>query len=64
VCGDKVYSRRRDGTRSPDDSGASRLALHAAELGFKHPVTGEDMHWTMPLPADLEALVQQLRGAR
>jgi 23S rRNA pseudouridine1911/1915/1917 synthase len=63
VCGDKVYVHRRDGTLFPDHSGAPRLALHAAELGFKHPVSGEPMHWTMPLPADLEALVERLRGA-
>jgi 23S rRNA pseudouridine1911/1915/1917 synthase len=55
VCGEKVY-----GSRS-DDSGAPRLALHAAELGFTHPLTGEKLRWTMPLPADLEAFVRRLR---
>jgi 23S rRNA pseudouridine1911/1915/1917 synthase len=30
-----------------------RLALHAAELGFSHPRTGEPMYWNMPLPQDL-----------
>jgi 23S rRNA pseudouridine1911/1915/1917 synthase len=27
--------------------------LHAAHLGFTHPVTGEDMSFSSPLPADL-----------
>jgi 23S rRNA pseudouridine1911/1915/1917 synthase len=63
VCGDKVYNRRRDGTIVPDASSAPRLALHAAELGFVHPVTGQPLHWRMPLPADLEALVDRLRKA-
>jgi len=33
-----------------------RQALHAAELGFEHPVTGEELFFEAPLPADLEAL--------
>lgn len=33
-----------------------RQALHAAELGFEHPMTGEEMSFEAPLPADLEAL--------
>ena len=61
ICGDKVYVHRRDGTLFSDLSGAPRLALHAAELGFTHPVTGKEMHWTMPLPSDLEALLDRLR---
>jgi 23S rRNA pseudouridine1911/1915/1917 synthase len=62
VCGDKVYAHRGDGSLFPDDSGAPRLALHATELGFKHPVTNQDLHWTMPLPPDLESLLERLRG--
>jgi 23S rRNA pseudouridine1911/1915/1917 synthase len=61
VCGDKVYVRRPDGTLFSDQSGAPRLALHAAELGFAHPVTREALHWTMPLPADLQDFVERLR---
>src|SRR5207253_3029188 len=55
VCGEKVYGPRGD------DSAAPRLALHAAELGFKHPVSGEELRWAMPLPADLEEFVRRLR---
>jgi 23S rRNA pseudouridine1911/1915/1917 synthase len=61
VCGDPVYFIRPDGKQIADASGAPRLALHAAELGFKHPVTGEVMHWAMPLPDDLFALLNRLR---
>jgi 23S rRNA pseudouridine1911/1915/1917 synthase len=61
VCGDKVYHHQPDGKVWPDRSGAPRLALHAAELGFQHPVTGENLFWSMPLPADLEAFVERLR---
>jgi len=61
VCGEKVYNRKADGTVVPDRSGAPRLALHAAELGFVHPVTGEAMSWEMPLPDDLRVWLDQLR---
>jgi 23S rRNA pseudouridine1911/1915/1917 synthase len=63
VCGDKVYAHLPNGRVRPDRSGAPRLALHAAELGFAHPVTGEELHWSMPLPADLKDFLRRLRGA-
>lgn len=61
VCGDKVYCKLPGGDVKEDASGAPRLALHATELGFDHPVTGEAMHWEMPLPKDLERFVGRLR---
>jgi 23S rRNA pseudouridine1911/1915/1917 synthase len=61
ICGEKVYNRLRDGMVLSDASGAPRLALHAAELGFLHPVTGEPLHWTMPLPEDLRTFLDRLR---
>jgi 23S rRNA pseudouridine1911/1915/1917 synthase len=36
--------------------------LHASELGFAHPISGSALHWTMPLPADLQKLLNNLRG--
>ena len=61
VCGDKVYHRKPDGTMIDDPSGAPRLALHATELGFAPPTTEAAMHWTMPLPGDLQKFVDRLR---
>jgi 23S rRNA pseudouridine1911/1915/1917 synthase len=63
VCGDKVYTRKPGGVVFEDKSAAPRLALHATELGFEHPATGEHLHWTMPLPGDLQKFVDRLRGA-
>lgn len=63
VCGERVYNRPLQGEPIADHSGAPRLALHAAELGFTHPVTEEVMHWEMPLPADLREFLERLRGA-
>jgi 23S rRNA pseudouridine1911/1915/1917 synthase len=61
VLGEKVYRPLGKEPKS-DQGGAPRLALHAAELGFAHPVTGEEMHWDMPLPPDLRDLLARLRG--
>lgn len=61
VCGDRVYCRKPDGTEVADKSGAMRLALHAAEFGFEHPVSGLHLHWTMPVPADMQQLIERWR---
>lgn len=41
-----------------------RQALHAAELSFCHPVTGERLHFVAPLPADMLAVLEPLRAAK
>jgi 23S rRNA pseudouridine1911/1915/1917 synthase len=39
-------------------AGMSRQALHAEQLAFEHPITGQAMHFVAPLPEDLkQALV-------
>ena len=40
----------------------ARQALHAASLGFVHPVTGEDVFAEAPLPADMAELLAALRA--
>jgi 23S rRNA pseudouridine1911/1915/1917 synthase len=62
ICGEKVYTHRPGAAPEVDRSGAPRLALHAAELGFVHPVSGQALHWEMPLPADLRGFLDRLRG--
>jgi 23S rRNA pseudouridine1911/1915/1917 synthase len=61
LCGEKVYQQPLFGEPLPDTSGSPRLALHAAELGFEHPVTGERLRFEMPLPADLREWLGRLR---
>jgi 23S rRNA pseudouridine1911/1915/1917 synthase len=61
VCGETVYNRRPDGSVIPDESGAPRLALHAAELGFVHPAAGKEIFWQMPPPPDLRRFMERLR---
>ena len=38
-----------------------RQALHARTLGFRHPVTREQMSFSSPLPQDMEALIEKWR---
>ncbi len=62
LCGERVYaSSRRDGKQ--DESRAPRVMLHAAELGFVHPVSGEELRFTSPLPADIRRVLAWLRKA-
>ena len=42
--------------------GLGRQALHAAKLGFSHPVTGEELMFESPLPEDLSNLAAILRS--
>ncbi|MGR9085856.1 MAG: 23S rRNA pseudouridine(1911/1915/1917) synthase RluD [Gammaproteobacteria bacterium] len=37
-----------------------RQALHAAKLGFHHPVSGEYFEWEQPLPEDMSDLLDAL----
>jgi len=41
-----------------------RQALHAAMLGFEHPITGERMSFTAPVPLDMARLIAILRRRR
>ena len=40
--------------------GFKRQALHAAVLGFVHPVSGEKMRFEAPLPSDMSDLIKAL----
>ena len=40
--------------------GMHRQALHAAQLAFEHPSTGEPLQFDAPLPADIQTLLQAL----
>jgi len=40
----------------------NRHALHAATLGFEHPVTGRALRFQSPLPTDLQGLIAALGG--
>lgn len=69
LIGDPVYGgRRKLNTKSVGEKGQEaalafpRQALHAATLGFDHPVTGEFMEFASPLPDDMAELLAALGG--
>ncbi len=60
VCGERVYTQSRRGAPK-DESRAPRVMLHAADLGFVHPVSGVELRFTSPLPADIRKVLADLR---
>ncbi len=66
LIGDPVYGgkRRLPGSApgAADAAAFPRQALHAAMLGFVHPVTGAALRFEAPLPPDMAALLAALRG--
>ncbi len=71
LVGDPVYGgRRKLSERALGAEGVAacsafgRQALHAATLGFIHPVTEEKLDFAAPLPIDMADLLEQLRGSR
>jgi 23S rRNA pseudouridine1911/1915/1917 synthase len=62
LLGDPAYGRTPKPLRPVlDDLGFVRQALHAAELGFVHPVIGETLRFGSDLPQDMQELIDQLR---
>jgi 23S rRNA pseudouridine1911/1915/1917 synthase len=55
IVGDRVYGYRRQRLS------LKRHFLHAAELAFDHPVTGERLRFTAPLPSGLQNVLEKLR---
>jgi len=63
IVGETVYIRDLLRAGKPIIS-APRLMLHAALLGFPHPVTGTPLEWTAAPPADFISVFETLGGAR
>ncbi|MEM1150386.1 MAG: RluA family pseudouridine synthase [Pseudomonadota bacterium] len=72
LIGDDVYGRHR-GVKAYGSGEAfiaatkaarafPRQALHAAVLGFVHPITGERVRFEAPMPADMAELLDRLRA--
>ncbi|MCX5839164.1 MAG: RluA family pseudouridine synthase [Deltaproteobacteria bacterium] len=68
VVGDRVYGGAGRIRTVGDPAARARMkaqnrqALHAGRLSFTHPVTGEEMQFTSPLPEDVADLCAFLRG--
>jgi 23S rRNA pseudouridine1911/1915/1917 synthase len=60
LLGDPVYGRGGRQKARALAPALTRPALHAAVLGFDHPVSGARLHFEAPLPEDLVALREEL----
>ena len=56
VVGDPTYG-------GGDSFGLERQFLHATRLRFTHPLTGDEVDVTSPLPADLETALDRAHSA-
>ena len=68
LVGDQTYGgRRKVSAKDLGDALAAELnafprqALHAATLGFSHPVSGETLSFSAPLPDDMAQILDKLR---
>ena len=68
LVGDPTYGGRRKLPKAAISEAAAeavrafdRQALHAAVLGFEHPVTKENVRFEAPIPQDMAALLEILR---
>ncbi len=61
VLGDPVYGARpRDAALRALGQALGRQALHAARLGFVHPITGASLAFTTPPPSDMQRALDEL----
>jgi 23S rRNA pseudouridine1911/1915/1917 synthase len=56
VCGDPLYGHG-------EELGLTRQFLHASRLRFPHPVSGDEVDVSSPLPPDLESALDAARAA-
>jgi 23S rRNA-/tRNA-specific pseudouridylate synthase len=66
MYGAKIYYPCQIQTRDPvaEEPLLARCALHAWKLELNHPVTGQRMEFTAPLPDDMQRFVDELRKHR
>jgi len=61
LLGDPVYGRTKQAhKRVLDELSFTRQALHAARLGFIHPITSTALSFESAMPADMQELFSQL----
>lgn len=70
IIGDHVYGTALRSAQMPDALSRDilaglrnfeRQALHAAHLGFIHPITKAEMAFDSPLPADMTGLIDEIK---
>ncbi len=61
LLGDQLYGRTPKPLKSLLEARKfARQALHAAELGFEHPISGKNLRFCADLPEDMQELIDEL----
>jgi tRNA pseudouridine65 synthase len=60
LIGDTRYGDGKENRRFRSDFGLLRLALHAVEVRFRHPHSGEALHIVAPPPDDLRVPLERM----
>jgi 23S rRNA pseudouridine1911/1915/1917 synthase len=60
VVGDTLYGAPREIRGQSGSVSLQRNFLHAARIAFAHPITGEHLEFSRPLPAELEEFLGRL----
>jgi 23S rRNA pseudouridine1911/1915/1917 synthase len=64
LLGDTVYGGMTTRFEKTHAKHLEGQCLFAKELSFRHPKTGEEMHFEVPLPDDFQFLLRVLREER
>ncbi len=62
IMGDKLYGGRTVRALPPVFI-PPRQALHACRIAFRHPISGEELDFSAPLPQDLLELIEKIEKA-
>lgn len=62
VLGDSTYGKKTAVEFRGKKILIPRQMLHARTLGFKHPISGEDMEFSSPVPEDMAGVIETLRN--
>jgi len=60
IIGDSKYGKSEHNRLLADRFGLTRLALHAIDLELDHPLTGERLRLTAPMPEDLARPLREM----
>lgn len=60
ILGDELYGNRQWNVRYKAKDGLDRPMLHAYQLGFSHPVTGEPITVKAPIPPDMLQVMRRI----
>ncbi|MBU4460464.1 MAG: RluA family pseudouridine synthase [Verrucomicrobia bacterium] len=61
IVGDAMYGARKQESKA---LGATRQMLHAETLALLHPITGQDLEFFAPMPADMRKIVAAILAGR